>query len=449
MSVLYFSMKAMLKSMLFGVLILVFGCVAVGAKDYVVVTHQKNLGDVRWAEVVNFLRTKYGAGVVTYSNSVEEALVWLSRERPKYTAFVAQPLDVSREFVAKVHVLTRRLDDDPYGDTIWGIVTGFDAGNALELVGVKSPLIVRRAAGGTSIPLSHFAEGVWYSEGKAGFGMEKKRGEKPMEIKVPQDTTKLLVDELNGNADLFVTSGHATERDWQIGYTYKNGYFKSRAGDLFGEDIQGRRYEIKSKHPRVYLPVGNCLMGHIDGMDAMALAWMKSACVVQMIGYTVPTWFGYMGWGVLDYFVEQPGRFSLSEAFFANQQALLWCLEKNPKSKGHLFDRDVVAFYGDPAFEARLEKSEMQWEQILMEKEGVFTFTVRINDMERRFQLVDSNGSQRGGRPIFEFLPRRVGRCRVIEGNEFEPVITENFILVPQPAKGELTEFKIVFKEEI
>ena len=68
-------------------------------------------------------------------------------------------------------------------------------------------------------------------------------------------------------------------------------------------------------------------MGHIDGPDAMALAFMNSAGVDQMIGYTVPTWYGYGGWGMLDYFVEQPGRFTLAEAFYANQQALIHRLE--------------------------------------------------------------------------------------------------------------------------
>jgi hypothetical protein len=88
-------------------------------------------------------------------------------------------------------------------------------------------------------------------------------------------------------------------------------------------DTVGQRKDVNSPNPKVYLPIGNCLMGHVDGPDAMALAWMNSAGVVQMAGYTVPTWFGYMGWGLLDYFVEQPGRYTYAEAFFANQQALI------------------------------------------------------------------------------------------------------------------------------
>lgn len=142
---------------------------------------------------------------------------------------------------------------------------------------------------------------------------------------MPVDTTRRLVEHLNrGEVDLFITSGHATERDWQIGYSYRNGRFISRGGRLFGVDTAGREFEIVSPNPKVYLPVGNCLIGHIDGPDAMALAWLHAGGARQMIGYIVPTWFGYMGWGLLDYFVQQPGRFTLAEAFFANQQALLW-----------------------------------------------------------------------------------------------------------------------------
>ena len=71
-------------------------------------------------------------------------------------------------------------------------------------------------------------------------------------------------------------------------------------GSMFGAPTTGDRFEIESSNPKVYLPIGNCLMGHIDGPDAMALAWMNSVGVNQMIGYTVVTWYGFGGWGVLD-----------------------------------------------------------------------------------------------------------------------------------------------------
>jgi len=43
----------------------------------------------------------------------------------------------------------------------------------------------------------------------------------------------------------------------------------------------------------------------------------------QMFGYVVPAWYGYAGWGCLDYYLEQPGRYTFSEAFFANPYALV------------------------------------------------------------------------------------------------------------------------------
>ena len=157
----------------------------------------------------------------------------------------------------------------------------------------------------------------------------------------PADTTQALVSALNvGAPDLFVTSGHATERDWQIGFRYPNGYFKSKAGAMHGEDTAGQIFPVLSHNPKVYLPIGNCLMGHIDGPDAMALAWMKSAGVRQMLGYIKPTWYGYMGWGVLDYFVEQPGRYTMTEAFFANQAAQYQQRLTDARSNNFLLDED-------------------------------------------------------------------------------------------------------------
>ena len=178
-------------------------------------------------------------------------------------------------------------------------------------------------------------------------------------------------------------------------------------------------------------------MGHIDGPDAMALALMNSAGVYQMIGYTVPTWYGYGGWGLLDYFLEQPGRFTLAEAFFANQQALIHRLETYfpgsaaqedsgrlgnrelpPQARqagltwndarGLLYDRDNVAFYGDPAWIARMAPGPLAWEQTLTENDGEYRFEIRPLRGERSFEPINTNGSQRGGRPIVQLLPHRL-----------------------------------------
>ena len=122
----------------------------------------------------------------------------------------------------------------------------------------------------------------------------------------------------------------------------------------------------------------------------------------------VLTWYGYSGWGGLDYFVEQPGRYSMTEAFHANQHALIHRINtffpelsdaeitagsnalpttqptpegqaiglKSSDSRGLLWDRDTVAFYGDPAWNATLRALPKAFDQSLTIQEDVYTLTV-------------------------------------------------------------------------
>jgi zinc protease len=103
--------------------------------------------------------------------------------------------------------------------------------------------------------------------------------------------------------------------------------------------------------------------------------------------------------------------------------------------RGLLYDRDVLAFYGDPAWEARMAKSDLAWDQTLIEKDGVWTFEIKPRHGAQTFDLINQNGSQRGGRPIIEYLPHRIRPAQVLEGAELAPVITDDFVLVPNPGQ--------------
>ncbi|MDB5388028.1 MAG: hypothetical protein JWM11_3674, partial [Planctomycetaceae bacterium] len=385
-------------SFLIAVMSLVFSTSAMAdapRPSYAVVVSSDTLLDPEWKKVVETLVAKHQAHILTYQGPVTESLVLLKQQFPRYACFVTPPDKATREFVAQVHQLTRKLDADPYTDCFWGILTGYDAANALQIAQETKPLVVHKTGAGTDVALEMCDSGVWFCELNQFRTVKKEPGQEPAAGKGPGDTTKSLVDLLNDyHADLFVTSGHATERDWQIGFRYRNGTFRCQNGQLFGLDTKGQKYPIHSENPKVYLPIGNCLMGHIDSRDAMALAFMNSAGVRQMMGYTVPTWYGYAGWGCLDYFVEQPGRFTFTEAVFANQHALVHRLQtlfpelvsletealgRPPKTvvigeqaraagltahdgQGLLYDRDVIAFYGDPAWEARMAPHPTAWD---------------------------------------------------------------------------------------
>jgi zinc protease len=406
---------------------------------------------------------------------VDEALPALQKQFPRYACFVAQPEEVTPQFVAAIHRLTRKLDDDPFPDCFWGILTGYGSSNALAIARQSAPLTIHKVAGATALAMDMVEEGVTFDELVKNKSVRKEKGGLATETKCPDDTTESLVNELNdGRPDLFVASGHASEHDWMLGYSYMNGFFRHQDGRLFGEDTQHRKFPVNSPNPKVFMPVGNCLTGHITGPDCMAVAWMNSAGVCQMLGYTVTSWYGYAGWGVLDYFVEQPGRYTFNKAFFANQVALIYrlntCLPelldqvsddhlsiivgKAAKAagltaedgRGLLYDRDVVAFYGDPAWEARMADRPKFFEQTLAEKKGLFTFEIKPNRGADSFKVVNSNGSQRGGRPFIAFFPKRLGSAKIIEGAELNPVITDNFILVPNPGTCDPSKkYRVVF----
>lgn len=422
------------------------------APAYVIVVSRATRALDGWSEVVDALAAKHkdrAPRVIAYEKTPREALPVLQEWHPRHTCFVARPDEATRAFVAEVHQLTRAYDDDPYTDTLWGILTGYDAANALAIARHDAPLVVRKVASGTELAMEMVAEGVWYCELVKNKMVRKEPGGAPETLAGPDDTTEALVDTLNRyRADLFVTSGHATERDWQIGYRYRNGYFRSKAGRLYGQDTSGKRFDVDSPNPKVYMAVGNCLMGHIDGPDAMALAWLNSAGVKQMIGYTVPTWFGYAGWGCLDYFVEQPGRYTFTEAFFANHHALIHNLvHAAGDQRGLRFDRDAVAFYGDPAWAARMADGPLACAQALTVADGVYTLTITPQRGADSFKPINTNGSQRGWRPILHFLPHRIRDARIVAGEDLNPCVADDFILVPNPRECDPSrEYRVVFE---
>lgn len=407
---------------------------------YAIVVSEATIASPGWRKVVTTLEEKHRAKnpvITTWRQSPEEIVAEMADLMPFYVCFVARPEEAGREFVAVVHRLMRVLDADPFTDAQWGILTGLNATNACAIAQWAEPLTVKSVTSGTELAMDRVEEGEWYSELKRGHMVRKRLGGKAEAVVGPDDTTEAIAERLSSGAtDLFVTSGHATERDWQIGYSYRNGHFASENGKLWGVDSSGKRFPINSGNPKIWLAVGNCLAGHIDGPDSLALAFMNSGGVHQLVGYTVPTWYGFAGWGLLDYFVEQPGRFTLSEAFHANDNALIHRLTSDVSEhdkKGLSFDRDATALYGDPAWEVRMAKGKLQFDQSLEENNGVFTLIITPRDGERSYLPVNTNGSQRGGRPIIQFFPRRLADIEVVMGQEQRPVITDTFILVPLP----------------
>ena len=436
---------------------------------YAVVVSRNTLADHGWKKVCDTLVRRYEADLVAWDADVAAARPHLAKTMPNYTCFVARPDECNRDFVVAVHRLTRRLDADPYTDTLWGIVTGYDPADAERLAAFEGPLLLKKVLSGTTGgKVGPFDSGALFDEGKAGRSRVKTPGGSWENKDCPADSTKAIVDHLNHQKpDVFITSGHATQRDWQIGYSYKNGQLRCKDGQLFGLDTKGTRLDIRSPNPKVFLPVGNCLIGDVTGRDCMVTALIRTGGVVQMFGYTVSTWYGKGGWGIQDVFLGQPGRWTLAEAFFVNTQAMLheirtrfpksagvnfarYDMEKrrgllaelqakhaiaNRDELGLLWDRDTVAFYGDPALDARPARRDLAWDQTLSVEGNRHTLTLKA-----------TRSGPWPSRPVVALLPHRVANPKVIEGGDLEPVVTDSFLLVP--LKGDFSsgdQVKIVF----
>ena len=418
---------------------------------YVVLVSDSTFAE--WQQVVTILRNKYNGAVIVYpAGKLHLALAPLRRIFPRYACFVARSEEANRNFIVSIHRMTRKLDADPYTDVIWGVLTGYTVADARRIAGRRNPLLLRRLLSATAaISFDGFGTGIKFDETKAGKGWLKNSNAVVSEKKFPKDSTRCLVKALDKfKPDVFITSGHATERDWQIGYNYRDGHFRCHHGQLYAIDTARRSYRIDSPNSKVYLPVGNCLIGHIPSPDCMALALMHSAGVDQMFGYMGVTLFGYMGWGIADLFIGQRDRYTLAQAFYFNNQALLYELHQKFPTKaaidfsdydprkisylawrhqiksrelmGLLWDRDIVAFYGDPAWPVRFPPNPPNWSYRWHQKRAKH-FTLSITTLHK---------GNWGKRPTILPTPFRLGHIQNIRCNQpIKAVVVDNFVLLP------------------
>ena len=413
-----------------------------GAPGYAVVVSSATEQDPAWAKVVAALKRKHQATVITATNLFgTECRDALRHEQPRFVAFVARPEELDREFVRQVHLLSRAMDDDPYDDFIWGIVTGANPEAALRMAREKHPLVVRRALTTTGINTGPLDTCLTLSDGRAGDFLLKDRhgvihGTKTNDTLSAHE--RFLEYYNTNDVDLLVTSSHATEANLEM--PFSDGSLVTGGGRLFMVNRSGLGKFIRATldpadprnwfrapggsarraawaqatsfpklrsaaNPKIYLAAGNCLIGDaMNSADSLLMTWLSDQGVDQFVGYTVETWYGAGGWGTLELWQDYGGQNNLAEAFFLNNQRIIHKLvtqfpdvagwnpdfatllaflgggsaEVTPEVTklnttlaplpaaqqkellGLLYDRDVVAFYGDPAWDARLDSTRAE-----------------------------------------------------------------------------------------
>ena len=414
-----------------------------GEFKYAVVVKNSTYQIPDWGLVADTLRLRYDGEIFTWESSVWDISSDLSAYTPTHIAFVCEPLTASYYFVqSSVWPLSRSLDDDPYGDAVWGIITGYDAEDALRLANCQG-FTVKNVLGGTmSCDLHYYPQGIATDEGTYNHIRFKYLDgtivDTTDEGLCPTDRTEFLMDMINADTiDIFMTSGHGNHNEWQLHYPSSGleGFFRSSNGQLYGDPYDGPNIDANSINPKIYMALGNCYVGKIQNLSSMAPAWIHTAGASLMTGYVIAEGqYSHQHGGTKAFFARQ-GLYTWPEAFFLANQALYFdIINDTPGSNPP--DLNGSALYGDPALDARLDTESgvipgsMYEEQIeVVPGDTEDTVTVRI--VMNREDCPGYTGKWGNRHPIILF-PFRAENPRIIEYDPecYAVEVTENFLLM-------------------
>lgn len=456
------------------------------------------MSDEAWKEVANTIALKHNAEIVTFATAPRDVLQEIREVYPRYLAIVDKPENIGRDYVIDLHMMCREVDNDIYGDFMWGIITGYDAAAAMRMVDNSTePLLVKDAVA-TIMELNSakwFDNYAWVDDHTRGlWGYKNGRNGEIITDTVAKEQVLDKFRELYEayDPDLIVTAAHATQQNLEMPYSL--GHIKSRNGKLYTQNIfTGEERDIvESGKRRVYTAVGNCLIGDMNNTnESMAAAWMNGSNVATMIGYVVTTWHGRSGWGALKYWVTNPERYTLADAVYINQQDFLhqqneWYPElineryeycdkfmeelttvANRLSEvlgrevdmnnaadwdmmGFWHDRDVLVYYGDPMWKINLQSVEKENDYTVNSSvradKCVVTITTGANFSLERMAGDKFKQEHVLDLPFSYIFPERLVNPRLADGQNWDAVVDENFLLVYNPEFEPNSTYEIVIE---
>lgn len=423
-----------------------------GSFRYAVIVRNDTYADPEWAEVVDSLVAKYSASVFSYNSSMYDIQESLGAYAPDYMAFVSEWENTTSTYVDTIWKFGRGLDDDPYGDAIWGIITGYDVSDALRIATGPEGFDVKTVVGGTtSCDLSHYPQGISTSEATYGLYYTKALNDPNvvMHTDGPTDRTEWLVSCLNADTvDIFVTSGHGAHYQWQMHYpsSGNEGYFRSSSGgQAYGLAHSGTEFDINSVNAKIFFGLGNCQIGKIVNGYSMALGWLRSAGAYFYTGYVINEGSYSQQHGGTKAFFERQVHYTWPQAYFLANQELYYDKVNGVPGAGGAPDLNGSAMYGDPAMEARVADvgvyDELLYtEEVLIDSSGSpWQGTVRIT---MNIDGTPGYTSKWGNRHPLILLPVRLEDITVVSHDCKDAVVTDNFVLLYIWSQGEdpLTE---------
>jgi len=409
---------------------------------YAIVVKEETYLDPEWAEVVDTLSSKYSGMVFTYVSDIDETQSDVGAYAPDYLAIVAKWNDANAAFVTSVWQYHRALDSDPYGDAIWGIITGFHVEDAMRIVTGPAGFDVITVLGGTtSCDLIHYPQGIATSEGTYGLYYTKALNDPNVveHTDGPTDRTEWLVTCLNADTvDIFVTSGHGASYQWQLHYPTAGdeGFFRSYGSigcQAVGVPKTGDFIPINSVNAKIFFGLGNCDIGKITTYNSMALGWLHTAGAYFYTGYVIPEGSVSQQHGGTKAYFERQTHYTWPEAYFLANQALYYDKYNGTPGAAGAPDLNGSALYGDPAMEARVADVGvyaplLYTEEVIVDSSGgLWEVTVRIT---MNIEGTPGYTSKWGNRSPIVLLPVRVQDISVVSHDCKDVVVTDNFAIL-------------------
>lgn len=325
---------------------------------FAVVISPETAADKDWLKAAELLKEKHRDESRAYIAEVAptNATETLRSTKPDYVAFVMKPRELLDNALIALKTMMRTLDDDPYDDALWGIVTGPDARTACRIASSSEPSQLRRMLATTGVPpdivpgrvcvfSDAYPKGEWWEKSEDGAIVRNC---------MTGDLSGVFADAWERlDPEMLLTSSHASERNMEMPFSQgtilaDKGIFL--AGPSIVQAVEFRPLS-RPRREKIWLAAGNCLIAnHLDEQD-MVMTALSFGKVNQFAGYFKTTWFGYIGWNTWRYFRED--KLSLVESYYAANRDLQRKLEtgdwKDKREKAGLeWDRDATIFYGDP-----------------------------------------------------------------------------------------------------
>lgn len=326
---------------------------------YAVVASPETLDTPGWRAAAEALAARHAGEAETeiVRACPTNALARLRETRPRYAAFLMRPDEFDNSALVALKRMMRNIDDDPFDDAIWGIVTGPDAATAMRIASSVRPRTVGSilattgvgedaAAGRITVISDAYPAGEWWE--KDATGAVSRHSESGTTVNAFAEAWRAI------DPELLLTSAHATERNLEMPFSLgnivvKDGMFASTPG-VFRKGETPTPLAAPGRE-KAWLAAGNCLIANHTDADDMLMTALSFGKVNQFTGYIKETWFGFAGWNTWRYFGSL--GYPLSAARYAADQWLLLKLSRGEASGGReraglLWDRDGTVFYGDP-----------------------------------------------------------------------------------------------------